>query len=132
MTVKTASPVSGSRDSASFDMANIDLPLLISLMLMKNWRINLRVICVVDNQKWLEDARNYISDLLVLARMPKGYRIIVEHSKFDAYLETAPHADLNIFGLARKADKVMMESLVQQTDSTCMFVMDSGFESVLV
>lgn len=116
----------------SFDMANIDLPLLISLMLMKNWRINLRVICVVDNQKWLEDARNYISDLLVLARMPKGYRIIVEHSKFDAYLETAPHADLNIFGLARKADKVMMENLVQQTDSTCMFVMDSGFESVLV
>ena len=116
----------------SFDMANIDLPLLISLMLMKNWRIKLRLICVVDNQKYIDEARTYLSDLLVLARMPKGYRIIVEQSTFDKYLEAAPHADLNIFGLAKKADKDMMENLVQQTDSTCMFVMDSGVESVLV
>lgn len=116
----------------SFDMANIDLPLLISLMLIKNWRIKLRLICVVDNQKYLDDARNYLDDLLILARMPKGYKIIVEHSAFDKCLETAPHADLNIFGLAKKVDKEMMENLVQQTDSTCMFVLDSGFESVLV
>jgi hypothetical protein len=47
-------------------------------------------------------------------------------------MEKAPHADLNIFGLAKKIDKNMMEQLVERTDSTCMFVRDSGTESVLV
>lgn len=116
----------------SFDMANIDLPLLISLMLIKNWKVQLRLICVVKNKKWLEDAQNYLNDLLILARMPKGYKIIVENENFESYLETAPHADLNIFGLAKKADKTLMESMVLKTDSTCMFVRDSGIESVLV
>jgi solute carrier family 12 (sodium/potassium/chloride transporter), member 2 len=101
-------------------------------MLMKNWRVNLRLICLVENPKWLDNAKNYLSDLLILARMPKGYKIIVEHEKFDEYIEKTPHADLNIFGLAKKIDKNLMEHLVQQTDSTCMFVMDSGHESVLV
>jgi hypothetical protein len=116
----------------SFDMANVDLPLLISLMLMKNWKIKFRLICLVNDPSYIEIARHYLNDLLILARMPKGYNIIVEHSQFDDYMEKAPHADLNIFGLAKKIDKNMMEQLVERTDSTCMFVRDSGNESVLV
>jgi hypothetical protein len=116
----------------SFDLANVDLPLLISLMLMKNWKIKFRLICIVNDPKYMKDARHYLTDLLILSRMPKGYKIIVEHSDFADYMEKAPHADLNIFGLAKKIDKNMMEYLVQQTDSTCMFVRDSGYESVLV
>jgi hypothetical protein len=101
-------------------------------MLMKNWKIKFRLICIVNDPSYIEIARHYLNDLLILARMPKGYNIIVEHSQFDNYMEKAPHADLNIFGLAKKIDKNMMEQLVERTDSTCMFVRDSGTESVLV
>jgi hypothetical protein len=74
----------------SFDMANVDLPFFISLMQMKNWKINLRLICIVNDPAYLEEAKHYLSDLFVLARMPKGYKMIVEHAKFEDYLETAP------------------------------------------
>lgn len=116
----------------SFKMANIDLPLLITLMLIKNWKINLRLISLVSDSTLIENARHYLHDLMVLARMPKGYEIIVERENFMGYIEKAPHADLNIFGLAIPVDKKMMENLVQQCESTCLFVRDSGHESVLV
>lgn len=115
-----------------FDLANIDLPLLIALMLMRNWQVRLRLICLVSDREWIEKAQNYLSDLMVLARMPKGYEILVEHDRFTDFWEKAPQADLNIFGLSNTADKGVMENLVHKCESTCLFVRDSGHESILV
>jgi hypothetical protein len=50
---------------------------------------------------------------------------------FNEYLHTAPQADLNIFGLQPAPDFDTIRSLVDTTDSTCMFVRDSGRESAL-
>ncbi len=116
----------------SFNMANLDLPLLTALMLIKNWKINLRLITLVADPAWMEKARHYLNDLMALARMPKGYEIIVEREDFGGFVEKAPHADLNIFGLGKSVNKKAMESLVRQCESTCLFVRDSGHESVLV
>jgi solute carrier family 12 sodium/potassium/chloride transporter 2 len=84
----------------------------------------------LENQ--MEKARHYLNDLMVLARMPKGYEIIVERENFVEFVEKAPHADLNIFGLGKSVNKKTMEKLVDQCESTCLFVRDSGHESVLV
>ena len=116
----------------SFKMANVDLPLLTTLMLNKNWNIKLRLISLVSESSNIENARKYLTDLMTLARMPKGYSIIVEQEKMSDYIEKAPHADLNIFGLAKSVDKKAMEDLMHHCESTCFFVKDSGHESVLV
>ena len=116
----------------SFDLANIDLPLLLALMMIKNWNIQLRLITLVSDTAQIDKARNYLNDLMILARIPKGFDIIVENVDFKTFIEKAPHADLNIFGLAKPFDKKSMETLVKLCESTCMFVQDSGNESVLV
>ena len=72
------------------------------------------------------------ADLRTLARIPKDYQIIVEHEKFLEKKKKAPHADLNIFGLAKPVDKKTMENLMHRCESTCIFVRDSGHESVMV
>lgn len=116
----------------SFNMANLDLPLLMTLMLTRNWKIKLRLIVAVSDAEWIDSARNYLNDLMVLARMPRGYEVVIEQTLFDDYVEKAPHADLNIFGLGDSVHKATMEDLVDRCASSCLFIRDSGRESVLV
>lgn len=117
----------------SFSMANIDLPLLLALMLIKNWDIRLRLITLVTDPAEIDNARLYLKNLMALARIPKGYSIVAESADFREYIDgDAPHADLNLFGLTNQIDKKVMEELVKETESTCLFVKDSGLESVLM
>ncbi len=114
------------------DMANIDLPLLISYMLIKNWRVRLRLVSLVSREEDIQNARNYLLDLMNIARMPQCYEIVVEKAPFKTFVDQVPHADLNIFGMAHTIDKAFIEEMVALNDSTCLFVRDSGYESVLV
>ena len=116
----------------SFDLANIDLPLLLAYKLIKNWNIKLRLITLVSDEKNIEPACHYLSDLMVLARMPIGYQIRVEKGELNDYVKDIPRADVNIFGLGRTLDKAYAEKLVKLSESTCLFVKDSGHESILV
>ncbi|MCB0304913.1 MAG: Na-K-Cl cotransporter [Calditrichaeota bacterium] len=116
----------------SFDLANIDLPLLIAFMLIQNWRVRVRLISLVAKEEDIASARSYLADLMNLARMPNRYEIVVEKAELWEFAERAPHADLNILGLADVVDKTFIENMVVQTESSCMFVRDSGHESVLV
>ena len=116
----------------SFKLANIDLPLLLAFKLVENWKTKLRVISLVSDPQDLGNARQYLDDLMTLARMPYGYELEVESSDFNAYMEQAPLADLNIFGLGNTIDKSAIDAAVKATESTCLFVKDSGLESVLV
>jgi len=116
----------------SFQLANIDLPLLIAYKLIRNSNARLKVITLVSNPEHVDPARQYIQDLMTLARIPNGYEVLVIHSSFKSYIHKAPHADINIFGLGSTVSKEFMEEAVTQTESTCMFVRNSGIESVLV
>ncbi len=116
----------------SFDLANRDLQLLLALMLMRNWKMKLRVITLVREDAHVERASQYLHDLMVLARMPPGFEIIVEQAPFARYVRRAPRADLNVFGLAREVDREFIGQAVEFTQSTCLFVRDSGQESALV
>ncbi len=116
----------------SFDLANIDLPLLLAYKLIRNWNIKLRLITLVSKEKDIENARHYLSDLMVLARMPRGYEIRVEKADLKEFIEDIPRADINIFGLGQTIDKDYAQKLVKSSESTCLFVKDSGFESILV
>jgi amino acid transporter len=116
----------------SIDMSNIDLPLLMAYMLMKNWNVKVRLISLVSDEANIEKAKDYLADLMNVARIPKRYEIVVEKASFKDYIEKAPPADLNVFGIGDTIAKSFTQEMVNQTDSTCFFVKDSGFESILV
>jgi hypothetical protein len=52
-------------------------------------------------------------------------------ASFDEFILDAPQADLNIFGLQPEPNFDTIRDLVDKTDSTCMFIRDSGRESAL-
>ena len=115
-----------------FQLANIDLPLLIAYQLIQNANARLKVITLVSNTDHVEPAKKYLHDLMTLARIPNGYEILAIESSFNSYIHKAPHADINIFGLGSTISKKFMEKAVDSTESTCLFIRNSGTESVLV
>jgi len=114
----------------SMDMGNLDLPLLLGYKLLRNWDATMRLICVVDGQENVEDARHFLTAVLDLARIPRT-RVMALAEDYDSYVPQAPQADVNIFGLGREPDFAFMRRMVQDTRSTCLFARDSGQESVL-
>ncbi len=67
---------------------------------------------------------------MTLARLPDP-GIIVEVGPFGDYVGQAPQADLHIFGLTARPDFDFVRDVVDRTRSSCLFVRDSGHESVL-
>ena len=116
----------------SFELSNIDLPLLLVYKMAENWKTKLRVLSLVTDEKEQPHARQYLQDLMTLARIPEGYKIHIESGEFRAFLEKAPRADLNVFGLGGKVNKEFMMEAMKSTEGACLFVKDSGMESVLV
>ena len=67
-----------------------------------------------------------------LGRMPSGTRPIVAAGTLESFLESAPEADINIFGLQETVNLTFMRRMMNQTETSCIFVRDSGYESALV
>ncbi len=114
----------------SWDIGNLDLSILTAYKLMRNWNAQMRVITVISDEAEEENARRFMSRLVDLARIPDT-EVVVAKGAFNTYLPVAPQADLNIFGLVPNPDFAIMRGLVDTTNSTCLFVQDSGRESVL-
>jgi hypothetical protein len=117
----------------SFQLANIDLPLLLALKLIQNWKARLNLITLVKTAADKERAQNYIKDLLLLGRIPRGScSIHVEQARLSEYLPVAPRADLSFYGMGQRLLKKSCLDMVRQSESTCVFLRDSGRESILV
>ena len=114
----------------SWDIGNLDLSILTAYKLMRNWNAQMRVITVIDDESEEENARRFMSRLVDLARIPDT-EVVVAKGNFNTYLAEAPQADLNIFGLVPHPDFDVIRRLVETTNSTCLFVQDSGRESAL-
>jgi hypothetical protein len=114
----------------SWDIGNLDLSLLVAYKLKKNWDARIRLVTVVDNLDQEIEARKFMAELIDLARLPKT-EISVQVGEFGAFVSKAPSADLNIFGLIPDPDFNFMEKMVTKTQTTCLFIRDSGFENIL-
>jgi len=114
----------------SMQIGNLDLALLTGYQLSKNWDARLRLITVVDDPDEADDARDFLVKLIDLGRIPNATPIVAD-GDFQSYVQSAPQADLNIFGLLRDPNFDFARSLVDTTGSSCMFVRDSGRESAL-
>lgn len=115
---------------------NWHLGLLVALHLQRNWsggRINL--ITATEDDTPEEHARLYafLQHLSDEARLPSATRFSILTGSFYDILQTAPRADINIFGLATEEDIPLdfIREVPNLVKSTCIFVKDSGYESAL-
>lgn len=113
------------------DLANIDYALLVSNQLKKNWGAEVNIICVINDQNEMANAAKFIDTLLDFTRMAEKTKPVVVQDKFFEYLPKAPRADVNIFGISHETTKDAINSIVKTSQTSCLFVMDSGKESAM-
>ncbi|TXG39710.1 amino acid permease [Seonamhaeicola maritimus] len=120
----------GNWELGGWDIGNLDLSLLIAYKLKMNWEASIRMIIVVDDPKEEDNAKNFLKRLKSLARLPKTLTE-VHVGIFDEFVLKAPSADLNIFGMQETLPFDFIKNMTTKTNSSCLFVKDSGHESIL-
>ncbi len=114
------------------ELSNLDLALLLAYQLARNWNAaQINLITVVQDEEERANGEAFLARLIDLGRMPKQTQGRVAVGALEDFLPLAPQADLNILGLQQTVDVAFMQRMVDETDSTCVFVRDSGLESAL-
>jgi len=113
-----------------WDIGNLDLSILVAYKLKMNWKARIRLITVVSDTNEKENAMEFLTNLISLARLPQTLTE-VQIGDFNSVVEKAPSADLNIFGMDEDLRFEFVKEMSSKTNSTCLFVKDSGHESIL-
>ncbi|MCF7824618.1 MAG: amino acid permease [Candidatus Marinimicrobia bacterium] len=111
---------------------NKDLAILMAIQLNRNWNGELRFITVVANEEEAGRGRSAQERLIDRARLPVTTETVILTGKFNDVLSIAPLADLNIFGISNDLDGDTMHNLAAAVNTSCLFVKDSGGESMVV
>lgn len=110
---------------------NWHLAVLISLQLQLNWAGKINLITVANRNEEKEKMYNFLDELSEQTRLPSMTDFHVLSGNFNEAILTAPKADVNIFGLAEDLNFGFMRDLTELTNSSCLFVRDSGKESAI-
>ncbi len=113
-----------------WDIGNLDLSVLVAYKLKLNWNARIRLITVIDDEAEKVNAENFLNSLISLARLPRTLTK-VHVGDFKSFVEKAPSADLNIFGMDDMLNYEFIQDMSKKTESSCLFVKDSGHESIL-
>jgi len=111
---------------------NKDLAILMAIQLNRNWQGQLRFITVLADPQDSERTRRVQERLIDRARLPIDTETVILIGEFKSVLESSPEADLNIFGISNELDGDIMHDLAGKVDTSCLFVKDSGDESMVV
>jgi hypothetical protein len=120
----------GNWELGGWDIGNLDLSILVAYKLKMNWKARIRLIMVVDDPEEETNAKNFLKSLTSLARLPETLTEVYI-GEFKAFLTKAPAADLNIFGMQDTLPFDFVSTMTSKTNSSCLFVKDSGHESIL-
>lgn len=113
-----------------WDIGNLDLSILVAYKLKMNWGARIRLITVINDPNEADNAKDFLSLLINLARLPETLTE-VQIGDFNTVIRKAPPADLNIFGMDEDLKFEFVKEISAKTKSTCLFVKDSGHESIL-
>ena len=113
-----------------WDIGNVDLATLIAYKLKKNWGAQIRLLTVIDDPAEKEKATTFLNSLINLARIPKTLTE-VHVGDFRTVVKQVASADINIFGMEENLSFEFITELTNYTNSSCLFVKDSGHESIL-
>ncbi|MDX1630521.1 MAG: amino acid permease [Thermoanaerobaculia bacterium] len=114
----------------SMELGDVDLALLIAYKLQQNWQGRIRLVSAVAQDHHQEPAREFLENLVELARIPRA-QVLVYPGGLREALGVTPQADVSIFGLPDPPDFDFVREMVDSTRSACLFVRDSGEENVL-
>ena len=95
-----------------------------------NWEARIRLITVVNNPEDEIKAKEFLKSLTQLARLPQTLTEVYLGS-FEDIVTKAPTADINIFGMHDALPYDFIKDMSKKTNSSCLFVRDSGHESIL-
>ena len=113
-----------------WDIGNLDLSLLVAFKLKMNWDARIRLITVVSDPDEENNAKEFLSTLINLARLPDTLTE-VHVGDFRKVVDNVAPADLNIFGMDENLRFEFVKEISVKTKSSCLFVKDSGHESIL-
>jgi amino acid transporter len=113
-----------------WDIGNLDLSILVAYKLKMNWGARIRLITVISDPNEEKNAKEFLDLLINLARLPETLTE-VHIGNFNSVIHHAPSADLNIFGMDEDLKFEFVKEMSAKTKSTCLFVKDSGHESIL-
>ncbi|NDJ54011.1 MAG: Na-K-Cl cotransporter [Chloroflexi bacterium] len=117
--------------SIDMRLGNFHLSLLIAYQLTLNWSGQINLITLVADPSEKAAGERFLFKLTELSRLPRGTRNIVEVGDLRSYLSQAPRADLNIFGIQDRVSLDFMSEMRDATQTSCLFIRDSGLESAL-
>ena len=111
---------------------NWHLAVLIALQLQLNWDGRLNLIASAETDKEKRRVYRFLERLSDMARLPSRTYFHVIVGSFQDTIAAAPRGDINIFGLGEKLSFEFMRGTADWTNSSCLYVKDSGWESALV
>ncbi len=110
-------------------MPNMDLAILIAYKIKENWNARLNLVTVIEDEDQVEEAKEYLENMIDLARISGRVTVRVINDDFASALVKSDIADLNIFGLEANPSLERINQISAKVDSSCLFVRDSGEES---
>jgi len=120
----------GNWQLGGLDIGNLDLSILVAYKLKMNWDARIRLITVVSDPEEEANVKTFLNSLIVLARLPQTLTEVYVGS-FNDIVTKAPTADINIFGMQDTLPYDFIKDMSKKTSSSCLFVRDSGHESIL-
>jgi hypothetical protein len=111
---------------------NWHLAVLITLQIQLNWDGKVNLITVAGKKDEARKANQFLDRINDQARLPSTADLKVMVGSFEEALQEAPRGDVNILGLGEKVDFDFIRRAADLSKSSCLFVMDSGNENVLI
>lgn len=108
---------------------NYNLAVLSAFQIAKNWNGRLTLCRVVDHPSKAQHAQQELLQLIEDARLPINTNIEVKVGKFYDLIKNQS-TDLNIIGMPKYFEQV--ESIIEISSASILFVEDSGLENALV
>ncbi len=112
---------------------NWHLAMLLTLQIQSNWDGKLNMVTVASDDEEVARLHGFLERLSDQARLSAFADIYVLTGTFKEALKLAPRADINIFGLSLD-NEMPFDFIIEVSEtvkSSCVFVMDSGYESAL-
>jgi hypothetical protein len=110
---------------------NWHLTVLVTLQLQLNWEGKINLITVAERKEDKHRMYKFLNELSKQTRLPSLTEFHVLTGGFKEAISSAPKGDVSIFGLANDLQFSFMRDVTESTNSTCLFVRDSGKESAI-
>ena len=111
--------------------SNVDLPVLMAYLLTKTSGGSLRLGTVLPDSIPTEPAMDFLGRVIDRGRLPAACSREIFRGDFKEVLRTGDQADLNVLGLAHRVELPWLCDIRDASGGACLFLVDSGRESLL-